>query len=123
MQSYFYELTDYLEACLPAGREYNAYLDAEDSAFVRLTEGAVRQSGMVFQRYLWLDVICGRRHASGSITTMYVFKMCLPPPDSMMMRPRSSNCLVASCADRLVKPVSRMICSLYSSVFPLTPLR
>lgn len=43
-------------------------LHAEDSEFVRLNRGAVRQAGSVTQRALTIDLRAGKRHAAGSLT-------------------------------------------------------
>ncbi len=68
MQSYFYDLSDFLTKRLAAGEVYTASFSGEDSDFVRFNHDRVRQSGRVEQRYYMLDLIKGARHAAGAVT-------------------------------------------------------
>lgn len=56
------------QASLRAGESFELNLHAEDSEFVRLNRGAVRQAGSVVQRTLSLDLAEGKRHAAGTLT-------------------------------------------------------
>ncbi|MFQ5655630.1 MAG: TldE/PmbA family protein, partial [Planctomycetota bacterium] len=67
VQSYFYELADYIKEQLSPGQEYTARFSAEDSDFIRFNHGRVRQSGTVRQRSLFIDLIEGKRHVQGSL--------------------------------------------------------
>jgi predicted Zn-dependent protease len=53
---------------LHGGESFELNLHAEDSEFVRLNRGKVRQAGSVVQRALSLDLAEGKRHAAGSLT-------------------------------------------------------
>jgi predicted Zn-dependent protease len=53
---------------LRGGESFELNLHAEDSEFVRLNRGAVRQAGSVVQRTLSLDLAEGKRHAAGTLT-------------------------------------------------------
>ena len=48
---------------LVAGERFTAAFDAEDTDFVRMNRGKVRQPGTVSQRYLSIGLIRGARHA------------------------------------------------------------
>tara|TARA_B100000315_G_scaffold260889_1_gene326892 strand:+ start:10529 stop:11851 length:1323 start_codon:yes stop_codon:yes gene_type:complete len=67
MQSYFYQLADDITANLQGGERFTSTFLAENSDFVRINEGAVRQAGSVAQRSLTIDLITGMRHTSESI--------------------------------------------------------
>lgn len=56
------------QAGLRGGESFELNLHAEDSEFVRLNRGAVRQAGSVVQRTLSLDLAEGKRHAAGTLT-------------------------------------------------------
>lgn len=56
------------EALLRGRESFELNLHAEDSEFVRLNRGAVRQAGSVVQRALSLDLAEGKRHAAGTLT-------------------------------------------------------
>jgi predicted Zn-dependent protease len=68
MQSYFYELADFLHGRLQRGEDYTAWLAGERSDFVRFNHGKVRQAGQVQQSYLSLRLIRGDRHCSVSLS-------------------------------------------------------
>jgi len=68
MQDYFYALADYIDKQLQNNENYLCQLAAEQSDFVRFNKGKVRQPGSVEQRYLEIDLIKGKRHASGQLT-------------------------------------------------------
>jgi predicted Zn-dependent protease len=67
MQSYFYNLADSIQALLQGREFFTCMFQGEDSDFVRLNRSAVRQPGTVWQRFLRLELIDGRRHATGTI--------------------------------------------------------
>ncbi|MFN7950228.1 MAG: metallopeptidase TldD-related protein [bacterium] len=64
MESYFHEVVDLLTSLLVGDERFLASFSGEDSDFVRFNRGEVRQAGTVSQRYLEIDLIEGRRHAS-----------------------------------------------------------
>jgi predicted Zn-dependent protease len=67
MREYFEDLARAAESGLRGGERCDLSLHAEQSDFVRLSKGAVRQSGTVTQRSLTLDLAEGRRHAAGTL--------------------------------------------------------
>ncbi len=67
MQDYFHALADTITAHLRDREVYTCTFRGEDSDFVRFNRSAVRQAGTVRQRALSLDLIEGRRHATGSV--------------------------------------------------------
>lgn len=68
MQQGFYKVADHITSLLQGGEAYNCIFSGETSDFVRLNKSAIRQPGRVTQRYISLDLINGKRHASGTIT-------------------------------------------------------
>lgn len=64
VEAYFGALVDVLQGALAAGERFTASFDAEDTDFVRMNRGKVRQPGSVAQRYLTLRLVRGARHAS-----------------------------------------------------------
>ncbi len=68
MQDYFYGLADHLTSLLQGEEIYTCFFSGEDSDFVRFNRSAVRQAGTVSQRFLTIDLICGLRHAPGTVT-------------------------------------------------------
>jgi predicted Zn-dependent protease len=68
MQSYFYELADFVWSKLEAGEIATTSFQAEDSEFVRFNKSSVRQAGSVVQREIEVELIRGKRHAKGSVT-------------------------------------------------------
>lgn len=67
MREYFEELARVAEAALRGAERCDLSLAGEESDFVRLSRGAVRQSGTVTQRTLTVDLGEGRRHAAGTL--------------------------------------------------------
>jgi predicted Zn-dependent protease len=63
MEIYFHAIADLLDQSLHAGERYTASLAAEETDFVRMNRGKVRQPGSVDQRYLSIRLIVGARHA------------------------------------------------------------
>ena len=64
MRTEFLELADHVDSALQLGEVATCWLSAEDSDFVRLTQGRVRQPGSVSQRVLTLRLVRGKRHAT-----------------------------------------------------------
>ena len=64
MENYFNELAAAVDRVLRGGESYTMGFAAEDTDFVRMNRGKVRQPGHVAQRYLDLRLIRGARHAS-----------------------------------------------------------
>jgi predicted Zn-dependent protease len=60
----FYGLFEAVRSRLTGQEALIAYLQAEDSDFVRLNRSAIRQPGSVRQQYLVLELINGQRHLS-----------------------------------------------------------
>ena len=67
MRASFDILTEHLRARLAAGEAFTAWFQGEDSDFVRMNQGKVRQPGSVCQRTLSVDLIRGQRHAGGTV--------------------------------------------------------
>ena len=63
MEGYFATLAGELDRTLRTGERYTASFDAEDTDFVRMNRGKVRQPGSVCQRYVSVRLIEGDRHA------------------------------------------------------------
>jgi predicted Zn-dependent protease len=68
MEDYFQSLAAVVQDMLQAGECFTASLDAEETDFVRMNRGKVRQPGTVSQRYLVLRLIRGTRHAEHSLS-------------------------------------------------------
>jgi len=68
METYFEDVAALLDRSLAEGEVYLCRLDAEQSDFVRLNRGKVRQPGSVAQCYLNLHLIRGRRHAEHALS-------------------------------------------------------
>ena len=68
MQTYFYELADFIGTQLSGDETYLAYLSAEESNFVRFNQSAVRQAGSVKQIGLTLSLIAHQRRAESRLT-------------------------------------------------------
>ena len=68
MEAYFSSLVDALERALGAGERFTATFGAEQSDFVRMNRGKVRQPGTVSQRYLTVRLVKGTRHADHTLS-------------------------------------------------------
>ena len=68
MQQGFHDLADHLFAGLTGAEVLLLSFDGEQSDFVRMNHGRVRQAGRVAQRVLGLQLIDGDRHASARLT-------------------------------------------------------
>jgi predicted Zn-dependent protease len=64
----FHAIAAALDRALRPGERYAATLDGEETDFVRLNRGKVRQPGRVSQCYLCVTLIDGRRHAEHRFT-------------------------------------------------------
>ena len=68
MQTYFYELADFVETLLTSGEVLLTVFAGEESSFVRFNRSAVRQAGAVEQRQLSLQLIADRRRVTMDVT-------------------------------------------------------
>lgn len=68
MEAWFGELARVLDGALEAGERHACWLSAEDTDFVRMNRGRVRQPGHVTQRYLGIRLIRGKRHVTHSLS-------------------------------------------------------
>jgi len=68
VEAYFGSLVDAVAGALAAGERFTATFDAEDTDFVRMNRGKVRQPGTVSQRYLTVRLVRGTRHASHTLS-------------------------------------------------------
>ena len=66
--SYFHDLVAAIDHALVAGERHATWFSAEDTDFVRLNRGKVRQPGHVVQRFVEVRLIRGARHASHSLS-------------------------------------------------------
>jgi len=63
MENYFLALAAVLDTQMQAGERYTVSFEAEQTDFVRMNRGKVRQPGTVAQRYVAVRLIRGKRHA------------------------------------------------------------
>lgn len=68
MRESFEELARHVDGARRGSETFELYLRSEDSDFVRVNHGSVRQAGSVSQRALTLDLAEGKRHAAGTLT-------------------------------------------------------
>ena len=68
MQDYFNQVSDTVNSLLRGDEVSNVSFQAEDSDFVRFNKSEVRQAGRVTQRAMSLDLIEGKKHASGRVS-------------------------------------------------------
>lgn len=68
MEGYFESLAGVLQQSLRAGERFTATFDAEETDFVRMNRGKVRQPGTVAQQYLSVRLIDGTRHGEHSLS-------------------------------------------------------
>ncbi|HMJ56236.1 MAG TPA: metallopeptidase TldD-related protein [Polyangiaceae bacterium] len=67
MRACFDAAIDHLRTRLAPGEVFTAWFQGENSDFVRMNQGKVRQPGSVSQRTLSVDLIRDQRHASGTV--------------------------------------------------------
>lgn len=68
MQVYFESLATVVAQSLQGGERFTMTFDAEETDFVRMNRGKVRQPGTVAQRYLSVRLIAGTRHAEHALS-------------------------------------------------------
>ena len=68
MQTYFYQLADFIQTLLKADETTLANLSAEESNFVRFNKSAIRQAGSVKQIGLTVALIAHKRRAESRLT-------------------------------------------------------
>ncbi len=68
MQDYFHAIATVVDGLCRGSEIHLSTFSAEDSDFVRFNQGRIRQAGAVTMRTLSIDLIEGRRHASGSVS-------------------------------------------------------
>ena len=68
MEGYFDQLATAADRALAAGERHTLGFAAEDTDFVRMNRGKVRQPGHVAQRYAEVRLIRGARHASHQLS-------------------------------------------------------
>jgi predicted Zn-dependent protease len=68
MEAYFNQIAAVVDRALVAGERHATWFSAEQSDFVRMNRGKVRQPGRVVQRYLDIRLIRGARHATHSLS-------------------------------------------------------
>ncbi|MBS0320312.1 MAG: TldE/PmbA family protein [Proteobacteria bacterium] len=68
LEAYFGDLAAALRTGLAGSERFAASFSAEDTDFVRMNHGKVRQPGTVSQRYLSVRLIDGQRHAEHTVT-------------------------------------------------------
>ncbi len=68
MQAYFEALAAAIDRSLITGEKHTTWFSGEETDFVRINRGKVRQPGTVSQRYIDIRLIRGQRHASHSLS-------------------------------------------------------
>ena len=68
MQTYFYELADFLGSQIQGNESFLANLSAEESQFVRFNRNLVRQAGSIKQSSLSISLIDSQRRAESRLT-------------------------------------------------------
>ncbi|MGH7858089.1 MAG: metallopeptidase TldD-related protein, partial [Candidatus Binatia bacterium] len=68
MRERFHRIAEHLRSLLLSGEAFTCHYSGEESDFVRLSRGRVRQAGSVAQAQLTIDLIEGKRHAAGAVT-------------------------------------------------------
>ena len=68
METYFQELPAAIDAALAPGERHATWFSAEETDFVRMNRGKVRQPGHVAQRYVEIRLVHGARHASHALS-------------------------------------------------------
>ena len=68
MQAYFDAIAGAIDRALAPGERHATWFAAEDTDFVRMNRGKVRQPGHVAQRYAEIRLIHGARHASHALS-------------------------------------------------------
>ncbi|MBS0328184.1 MAG: TldE/PmbA family protein [Proteobacteria bacterium] len=68
MEAFFGEVAGAVDAALASGERHASSFSAEETDFVRMNRGKVRQPGHVEQRYLRIRLIRGARHASHTLS-------------------------------------------------------
>ncbi len=81
MKHYFETLATTIRDSLQPGERYTASFSAEDTDFVRMNHGKVRQPGSVSQRYLSVHLINGARHAEHALSLTGI-----PSADATLIR-------------------------------------
>ena len=68
MRGYFDTLVTAIDAVVVGGERHTTWFAAEETDFVRINRGRVRQAGSVSQRYVEIRLVRGQRHASHSFS-------------------------------------------------------
>ena len=68
VENYFDTLASILDHAIEAGERFTASFSAEQSDFVRMNRGRVRQPGTVIQQSLRIQLVRDQRHASHSLS-------------------------------------------------------
>jgi len=68
VEAFFEAMTRAVQKALAPGERFTLTFDAEDTDFVRMNRGKVRQPGTVSQRYLSVRLIEGTRHAEHTLS-------------------------------------------------------
>ncbi len=68
MESYFHDIAAIVSSVIRTDEVHLSTFQGEDSEFVRLNGGRVRQAGSVAMRSLSVDLISGKRHAEGTVS-------------------------------------------------------
>ena len=88
MQDYFYALSDHLYQQLKPAERLLANYQGEDSDFIRLNHGKIRQAGQVTQHYLTLELAQGASHLSSRLTLCGDMPMDLAAAQAALARMR-----------------------------------
>ena len=89
MQEYFYELSDQLFKQLKTNETLLINFRGENSDFTRFNQSQVRQSGLVFQSSLSIELVNGAKHASYTLSLSHDLHEDLKGASSMLATLRS----------------------------------
>ena len=103
MQSWFHDLSDYLQQIAGAGEEHGFLIHTEESDFIRFNNGRFRQCGSVEQRSGSLRLIEGGRQVTGNIT--FTGSMEQDRPRLRRIYDRLRLVLADLAQDRLLEPL------------------
>ena len=84
-QEYFNKISDHLQTLLVGNEFYTADFNSEDSDFVRFNKSEVRQAGAVMQKGISIDLMEGKKHATGSISLTGQYDLDRPRVEKIVL--------------------------------------
>lgn len=67
-ETYFISVANWLRSLVRPGEFFTCWLSSEESDFVRLNQGQIRQAGQVSQQMLAIDWMEGQKHIQGTLS-------------------------------------------------------